>query len=832
MLIGARKTQIALAYAFWLRETHPEVSVFWVHASNRERFRQAYSFIAQECQVPGYDDPKTDVLPLVKRWLERKDCGRWLMVIDNADDTQLFFGQQGECETDNTHQETLGRYLPECSHGAILVTTRNKQTGSRLTKGKRPIEVGRMNDDETAQLLHTRLDGVDAASGESSVLSSRLEHLPLALVQAAAFIQENSITISEYLRLLDKSDQHIVDLLSEQFETVGRDSETPRAVAEAWIISFDQIQRQTPLAGELLSLMSLLDRQGIPLEFLSRYSERQPGQEARGNVQLTKALGVLKAFSFVTEDQGHRFDMHRLVQLVTRKWLARNGKGHWFTEQAILAVSQAYPFGDHENRTTCSAYLPHVHAVLRYEGTGSEDERLARASLLHCAAGFFSYQGQWKDAEKFQLQARELRREVLGLEHPDTLTSMASLASTYRNQGRWKEAESLFVQVIETRKRVPVLGEEHPSTLASIANLASTYRNQGRWKEAEATELQAIEIKKRVLGEEHPETLTSIANLASIYQKQGRWKESEELQAKELDICSRVLGEEHPSTLTSIANLASIYWNQGRWKEAELLDIQVIETRKRVLGEGHPDTLTSIANLASTFWKQGRWKEAELLDIQVMEIRKRLLGEEHPSTLTSMANLASTFWKQGRWREAELLDIQVIETIKRVLGEEHPSTLTSMANLASTYQSQGRWKEAELLEVQVMETRKRILGEHPSTLTSMANLASLYWKQGRWKEAELLFVQVVETRKRVLGEEHPDTLTSMANLAHTWKCQGRLGDALDLMKTCCHHQQQVLGRDHPDTVSTLSVLKEWQEQEGNTSFRAITGRAERWLSFG
>jgi hypothetical protein len=44
------------------------------------------------------------------------------------------------------------------------------------------------------------------------------------------------------------------------------------------------------------------------------------------------------------------------------------------------------------------------------------------------------------------------------------------------------------------------------------------------------------------------------------------------------------------------------------------------------------------------------------------------------------------------------------------------------------------------------------------------------------------------------------------------------------MKTCFHHQQQVLGRDHPDTVSTLFVLKEWQEQDGNTgSSETING---------
>ena len=42
---------------------------------------------------------------------------------------------------------------------------------------------------------------------------------------------------------------------------------------------------------------------------------------------------------------------------------------------------------------------------------------------------------------------------------------------------------------METRKKV--LGEEHPDTLISMANLASTYRNQGRWTEAENMELLA-----------------------------------------------------------------------------------------------------------------------------------------------------------------------------------------------------------------------------------------------------------------------------------------------------------------------------------------------------
>ncbi len=433
------------------------MSVFWVHASNADRFRQSYACIAQECCIPGHDDSNEDVLTLVKKWLEGKSRGRWLMVIDNADDMQLFFGAPGESH----HEGNLGRYIPECSHGTILVTTRNKQAGLGIAKGTHLIEVQEMDDIDSEKLLRTKLTG-DPTSSELLTLLSRLEYLPLALIQAAAFIQANTITVSEYLRLLSISDRHTVDLLSEDFETAhGRDSETLRAVAETWIPSFEQVQRQNPLASELLSLMSLFDRQAIPLEFLSTYMELKQEEEIGGprrlpplmrpplqsygglfrlivkppqttpspdflphgkdEIRLTKALGVLKAFSFITEDRGHGFDMHRLVQLVTRKWLAKQGKLGLFETEALMAATHAYPWPEFESRATCSAYMPHVYAVLECQGTRSRDENLARASLLHLSGLFLLVEPQWKEAERFAVQARELYRAELGEEYSVTL---------------------------------------------------------------------------------------------------------------------------------------------------------------------------------------------------------------------------------------------------------------------------------------------------------------------------------------------------------------------------------------------------------------------------
>ncbi|KAH8734057.1 hypothetical protein BGZ61DRAFT_504150 [Ilyonectria robusta] len=644
---GVGKTQIALAHVFWLQETCPQTSVFWVHASTTERFRQAYGSIAKECHIPGHNDPKADVLMLVKSWLEKKNHGKWLMVIDNADDAQLFSSQPAGTATTNEpkNKQNLARYLPECAHGAILITTRNKQVGVRLTKGQQPIEVLCMDKNESEHLLRAKLSDTTAASDDLLMLADRLENLPLALAQGAAYIQETSITVAKYIQLLDGSETNMIDLLSKEFETIGRDSDALQPVAQTWILSFQQIEQQNVFAGELLSFMCLLDRQDIPAQFLSHYSEQDRNGGPRSDMELTEALGILKAFSFLTENNIGNFDMHRLVQLVTRKWLNGRGTITRFKSEALQTVSHIYPDGNiFENQTQCAMFLSHANSVLRLDGVGSRDDDDAKATLLNCIAGYFSFGGQWSDAEKLNIEAVEIRKEIWGEDHPKTLKSMIGLALTNWKQGRWEEAEKLQVYVMETCKLK--LGADHPNTLTSMINLASTNWKQGRWEEAEKLEVYAMEACKLKLGADHPNTLTSMINLASTNWKQGRWEEAEKLQVYVMEICKLKLGADHPNTLAnhpntlaSMGNLAMTCWEQGRLEEAEKLEVYVMETSKAKLGADHPDTLISMANLAYTWKSLERFSEATNLMRECVHIRQTKLGLNHPDTQLAISTL-------------------------------------------------------------------------------------------------------------------------------------------------------------------------------------------------
>jgi len=818
--------------------------VFWVHASNAARFEQSFRDIADRVKIAGRRDPQANIFKLVHDWL--CDCKqRWLLVLDNVDDARFLL--ENPATQSKIVSQPLREYLPHYERGSILITTRNKEAALRLVEQRDIVFVEPMDKAQAQALLEKKLEAQEDNSRVAE-LAAMLEYMPLAVVQAAAYISQSAprCSVAQYLEQFRRSDGEKTSLLDHEAGQLRRDREAKNSIIITWQISFEHLRQNKPSAADLLSLMSFFDRQGIPEALVhgdqgakraNIASERREGSTRRRlrqifgrgkskprthkerkesdgcRMRFENDVVALRNLCLISVNiNGSTFEMHSLVQLATRRWLTANGQLERWKQQFVSSLCGAFPTGEYENWAACQTLYAHAKAAV---GQRPEDElSIAEwATVLYRAAWFAGRIGNITDAEMLATKAMKARKKVLGQEHEDTLRSVAMVGLAYKLGGRWDDAERLEVQVMETSKTK--LGAGHPHTLSSIANLASTYRKQGRWDEAEKLFIQVMETCKTKLGADHPDTLLSMGNLASTYRKQGRWDEAEELEVQVMETRKTKLGADHPHTLSSVANLASTYRDQGRWDEAEKLQVQAMKTSRSKLGADHPDTLTSMGNLASTYRDQGRWHEAEKLFVQVTETRKTKLGADHPHTLNSMGNLASTYRKQGRWDEAEELDVQVMETRKTKLGADHPSTLNSMGNLASTYWNQGRWDDAEKLFVQVMETCKTKLGaDHPATLTSMANLASTYRNQGRWDDAEKLFVHVMETSKTKLGVDHPDTLSSMANLASTYWNQGRWDDAeklfVQVMETC----KTKLGVDHPDTLTSMNNLAYTQKSLG------------------
>uniref|UniRef100_A0A4E9E9F7 Uncharacterized protein n=1 Tax=Gibberella zeae TaxID=5518 RepID=A0A4E9E9F7_GIBZA len=826
---GVGKSQLAIEFAYRFADCSPEKWIFWVHASTPARIVEGFKSIADNIKLMGRNQPTVDILKLVFDWLSNVRNGKWLLILDSADDPDVLLdstigGRGGE--------RKLVEYLPQSVNGCVLLTTRNRDLAFRLTGTFQTIhEIGPMTQEEGLKLLENRLGRL--SDGDTAVeLVRSLDLVPLAISQAAAYIQMRAprTSLAQYLDQFRQSESKKVKLLTHDAGDLRRDLRkdggASNTILTTWQVSFDHIRSKRQSAADLLSLMSFFDRQGIPESLVALPKDsRNTAQSNRHNdisdsdtqdsgdkteSGLEDDIAILRNYCLIMQGEDtNTFEMHGLVQLSTRRWLKAQGLQEKFLEQYIVIMARAFPNGDYENWKVCRALFAHVEAAAEY---WPKDEHLRKtwADLLHNGGWYALLQGRYATAELMSSQAMRNREEIMGKDHEGTLASTSNLGSTYWNQGRWEEAEKLQVEVMETRKLR--LGEDHPDTLQSISNLASTYWSQGRWEEAEKLQIEVTETSKVKLGEDHPDTLQNMSNLALIHWSQGRWEEAEKLQIEVMETSKVKLGADHPDTLSSTGNLGSTYWNQGRWEEAEKLQVEVMETRKLRLGEDHPSTLMSIGNLASVYQGQGRWEEAEKLQIEVMETSKVKLGADHPDTLTSIGNLALTHFSQGHWGEAERLQLQVTEAYMAQHGADHPDTLKTMSNLVMTYWRQGRLEEAKNLQIQVMETQKVELGtSHPDTLTSIDNLASIYSNQGKWKRAERLQVGVIKTRKAKLGSSHPDILTSMHNLAVTYGRQGRWDEAERLQTDVMETGKAKLGGSHMATITNSLAWTYWKQ---------------------
>ena len=455
--------------------------------------------------IPGIADDKADVKQLVKRRLSDEGFGQWLMIIDNADDVNVLFDPL--CHENDT--DRLIDYLPHSRKGSLVFTTRNRKVAIDLAESN-VIEVSELNEPEAKELLRKRLLQKDLE--DDKVVHEFLEvltYLPLAIVQAIAFINTNDIPLSEYISEYRSSEEEATDLLSEEFEDQGRYRNMKNPVATTWYMSFNLIRKYDPLAAEYLSFMACTTGENIPGSLLLSSSS---------GLKRIKAIGTLKAYAFITERQAQRevqqgqtqgqrraFDVHPLVHLATRNWLRAHDQWHVWANKTLTRLVEVVPFGGHDKREVWMTYLPHaIHVVDLPQLFEAE----ARMSLLDRIGHCEQMLGHYKGAQQAHQQLLGRREKVLGKEHPGTLISMNNLAIALSNQGKYIEAEKMHQETLALREKVS--GKEHPETLTSMNNLALTLKSQGRNQDAISLMQQCFQLRKQILGPQHPYTKTSL----------------------------------------------------------------------------------------------------------------------------------------------------------------------------------------------------------------------------------------------------------------------------------------------------------------------------------
>ena len=733
---GAGKTSVAVECAY---RHLAEVGVAWQFAAEDSTVLAAgFGELAAQLGVRGLADTR-DPVASVHAVLARF-AAPWLLVFDNAADLA-----------------SVAAFLPPAGPGHVLITSQNPAWPGQ------PLEVPMLDQDIAAGFLVDRTRDPDRQAAED--LADILDGLPLALEQAAAYIQAIGGTLAGYLALFR---QRRTELLARGEPTGYRGT-----VASTWALAFDRLRHTAPGAVGLLRLLAFCAPEAIPLRLLLKPRPGLAGQlgddVAPVLVPLLEdplaagdAIAALRRYSLVTPAGEGSVSVHRLVQAVTADQMPAELAGAWRQAAAVL-IEAAIPRDPQQpaNWPAFGVVLSHAEVALPADSVG-----------MVRIAEYLGASGNYAAARDLWCAISELRERVYGPEHLDTLTARTNLARLTGQAGDPVGARDQLAALLPLRERLS--GLEDTDTLTTCAILANFTGQAGNAAWARDQYAALIPVIERAHGPEHPETLTVRANLAYWTGEAGDPVGARDQFAELLPIRERVLGPEHPDTVTARTNLA--YWTGeagdpvgARDQYAALLPI-----RERLLGLEHPETLTVRANLARWTGQAGDPAGAWDQYAALVPVALRVLGPEHPETLTDQLNFAAFTGEAGDAAGARRQYAALVSVIERVLGQEHPNTLATRANLARWTGEAGDAAGARDQFAALVPVDERVRGpEHPQTLTARANLA--YWTGeagdpvgGRDQYAELLPI-----RERVSGLEHPETLGIRTNLA---RLTGEAGD--------------------------------------------------------
>ncbi|WP_433534527.1 FxSxx-COOH system tetratricopeptide repeat protein [Micromonospora sp. CA-249363] len=758
---GIGKTQIALEYAYRFAAAY-EV-VWWISATSAEEVSAGFEGLSEELGVPLEQEGAGRLEAVARALRDRGSGGRWLVVLDNADDPAELADliPTGACDT--------------------IVTTRN-QLWSRSTS---ELQIDVFDRSESAALLARR--GARLDDEDSSVLAERLGDLPAAIETAGYWLASTAGSMADYLRLLE---QHSVEAL--------RLPEYDTPVTATFSVAIKSLRDRKPSAAQLAELFAFFAPNPIPTAILrsERIASRLAAQDAalRDPLLLSTLIQDIGRFGLIKSDPAnHSISMHVLTQQAIRHSLgpAELAEARAIAQEALADINPG-DADSAENWPLYEALLPHVHALdavfstsatvrqliidlvryLRLRGYYAAGEHLADRALAAWGELFpdpddlmtlllrFQYAnilgvtGRTQRAYEIDTELMDQLARVVGEDHPYTLMVAGSYGRDLRQQGRWadaKERESRTYELIPT-----VLGEDHPRTLMAAHNYALTMRLAGEYAQAERLDRQTLHKRRRLLGERHPFTLSSADAYGTDQRDNGDLRGSRMTLEVTWKAYEEVLGEEHQDTLQAMRNYATtLRWNNEPSLAASLLDT-ALPRYERALGATHPAAVACRLERANVASDLGDDSLARRLARDAEGAYQRLFDRKHPLYLVALNNLAVFTRRCGDVPAGRAMADQAAAGFQEVLGPTHTITALSLVNVANAAAADGDGEYARRMDTQAYEIlREALKPENIARIGARVNVTVGRLDGGDYDESA--WSDAVAFAAEVLGNDHPVT---------------------------------------------------------------------------
>ena len=192
------------------------------------------------------------------------------------------------------------------------------------------------------------------------ILAKVLGNLPLALAQACAYIKENNMLISEYLKLYAEVKN---ELLSDNTLPPGDRHE---AVMVTWNITLKKMKVECPESVELMYSSVFFYNENIPELILDLVVNA--GSQAELKLKCNKAKSTAKKYSMIKLDEDTKsFSMHCLVQESIKNWVLKQEKFDYLNKSIFILANYFKRSNiDHLNHEKNKLFVKHAISLTNF----------------------------------------------------------------------------------------------------------------------------------------------------------------------------------------------------------------------------------------------------------------------------------------------------------------------------------------------------------------------------------------------------------------------------------------------------------------------------------
>ncbi|MFC7534176.1 FxSxx-COOH system tetratricopeptide repeat protein [Actinoplanes sp. GCM10030250] len=763
---GVGKSQIAIEYAYLHRDEYD--LIWWIPSEQPAQILASLIELGNRLGLDIGNEVSTAV-PRVRAALRAgTPHSKWLLVFDNAETP-----------------ETVRDYFPESGTGKVLITSRN-QAWNKLAES---LEVDVFTRQESIRLLKRRNPELDQADADR--LAQALGDLPLAIEHAAAWLLATSMSIGEYLRLLNEKRAELTA------PDLATGYEIP--VAAAANVALDRLALENPAALQLLQVCSFFAPE--PIDRFLFEGVRGVGTEVAAELdeafqnptRLSQAIRDIQRYVLARVDhQANTLQLHRLVRRVLQDSIPADRRLK--IEHIAHILLAGGKLGDPSDSEQWLPYQSLASHLTASNASSCEDD-WARVLVLKLMRYFF-YWGDYPSGRKLATDVYNDWRERLGEGYSQTLEAAKWLGYYAWIEGDFPTAEQIWRSALDQYRETA--GPNDEGTIDAMNMVGIALRTNGQFSAARDIDLEAFERARRSLGEDDPATLAAAHNLGISLRLTGEFRTAREIDADTYQRRVAALGSDSPETLRTLNNLTidqrecGEYINSRHWVE------QLYERYTNKYGTGHLETIRIARNLAVARRRAGDHENAYKLAEDTMNRFQDRFGVNHPDAIAATLDFAVDVRETGDLARARTLATETIDAYNATLSTDHPYTLCARTNLGIVLRLMGRTAEAVTHHQAAFDTLTRVLGpNHMLTITCGINLASALAATGDHRAAHDLDAAMLRQADQFIGPEHPSTLACSLNLAFDLAALGSQEEGTTLFDNTINAYIRVLGAHHP-----------------------------------